>query len=222
MYFSMIDVFLDRLIAWYEPHGRHALLWRDYDRPIDDLAYRVYVAEILLQQTQVTRAQSYFERICADFPDIQTLALSTWEEFFPYYDGLGYYSRGKNMLRAAQKIVNEFDGIFPSDTRSLLTLPGVGPYTAEAIRAFAFGIATLAWDTNVEQIMRRLLHGSRYIPLSGDQILTIKEIVASSKYSSRDINNALMDYGSMTNKKTYDEVKGLGLDFGIGRWSEER
>lgn len=123
MYFSMIDIFLDRLIAWYQLHGRHSLLWRQYDYPIDDLVYRVYVAEILLQQTQASRAQLYFERICTRFPDIHTLSISTWEEFFPYYDGLGYYSRGKNMLHAAQKVVSEFGGVFPSDTLSLCSLP---------------------------------------------------------------------------------------------------
>lgn len=111
--------------------------------------------------------------------------------------------------------MDDFGAIFPSDTILLQSLPGVGPYTAEAIRSFAFGIQTLSWDTNVEQIMRRLIKGSRQIPLDPDDIGLVKEYVFVSKYSSRDINNALMDYGSLTNKKSYDAIRALDLDFGI-------
>lgn len=88
MYFSMIDDFFERLLSWYAHSGRHHLPWREYDHPLHLLSYRVYVSEVLLQQTQASRAQGYFERICRDFPDIESLAQCSWEDFFPYYDGL--------------------------------------------------------------------------------------------------------------------------------------
>lgn len=120
----MIDPkFYHSLLDWYTTNGRHDLPWRNYDTDTKTRTYHVYLAEILLQQTQASRVCDYYERILKDFPKIEDLANIEWEDFYPYYDGLGYYRRGKNILLAAKKVCGEFNGIFSNDHTKLLALP---------------------------------------------------------------------------------------------------
>ena len=120
----MIDKkFYCALLDWYEKNGRHDLPWRKYDENIRSRSYHVYLAEILLQQTQVSRVCEYYTRILEDFPKIEDLAHTDWDIFYPYYDGLGYYRRGKNILLTAKKICSEFGGSFPNDYTQLTSLP---------------------------------------------------------------------------------------------------
>lgn len=121
--------------------------------------YEVWVSEIMLQQTQVSRVFSYYERFLGRFPDVQALAKASWEDFLPYYAGLGYYRRGRNMLLTAKEVVTKYDGEFPRDFAALRALPGVGPYTAAAILSFGFGENVLAPDTNMQRVFGRVLHG---------------------------------------------------------------
>jgi A/G-specific adenine glycosylase len=95
------------LLNWYKIHGRHDLPWRDYSFDKKTLSYRVWLAETMLQQTQVERVKSYFHNILDAFPTIESLAKIDYEDFFPYYKGLGYYSRARNMLEAATQVVDE-------------------------------------------------------------------------------------------------------------------
>jgi A/G-specific adenine glycosylase len=139
-----------QLISWYAKNGRHDLPWRKTHDP-----YRVWLSEILLQQTQAPRVVAFFNRIIERYPTVDSLAGATFEEFFPYYDGLGYYSRARNLLATAKIVANEMGGIFPAETAELVRLPGIGPYTAEAIRAFAFDLPTLSFDTNLEKVFSR-------------------------------------------------------------------
>jgi A/G-specific adenine glycosylase len=97
------------LLSWYKKHGRHTLPWRQYFHLAKkDLGYHVWLSEIILQQTQADRCIAYYQRILEKFPNIESLAQASYEEFFPYYKGLGYYSRARNMLKAAQKVMHDF------------------------------------------------------------------------------------------------------------------
>jgi len=120
-----------RLIAWQKVHGRHALPWQNTQDP-----YRIWVSEIMLQQTQVTAVIGYYANFMARFPPIASLAAATQEEVLEYWSGLGYYARGRNLHKAAQQIENDFGGDFPQDFETVQTLPGIGRSTAAAIVSF--------------------------------------------------------------------------------------
>jgi A/G-specific adenine glycosylase len=155
------------LLDWHTLHGRHHLPWRQFNHlNIEDRAYRIWLSEILLQQTQADRVVGFYNRILEQYPTIQDLAQASYEEFFPFYQGLGYYSRARNLLKTADIITREYGGVFPTTSELLVTLPGIGPYTAEAIRAFAYDLPTLSFDTNLDKIFARYYHGSRHSKLS--------------------------------------------------------
>ncbi len=145
------------LADFHRKAGREHLPWRQ--RGVTP--YGIWVSEILLQQTQVSRVISYYEKFLTRFPTVGSLADATWAEFLPYYRGLGYYARGRNMLRTAKAIVETYGGKFPHEVRELEQLPGVGPYTAAAIASFAYGKDTIAWDTNLRRVVGRFFFGSK-------------------------------------------------------------
>lgn len=150
----------------------------------------------MLQQTQVERVRIYFENILSAFPAVEDLARTSYEDFFSYYKWLGYYSRARNMLKTAERVVSDFGGVFPRESQELRTLPWVWPYTAEAIKAFAYDIPTLSFDTNLEKIFSRYYFGNKYQKLSKEEREIILKDFMHSWISARDINNALMDYGA--------------------------
>ncbi len=113
------------LISWYEKYGRHDLEWRDYTMDDDTRAYRVWLSEICLQQTQVERVRGYFRKILTKYPTVHDLAKATYAEFFPYYQGMGYYSRARNLLKAATILSETYMGKFPEEKPLLSKLPGV-------------------------------------------------------------------------------------------------
>jgi len=181
-----IKFFEQQLSDFFRKTGRVELPWRK--KRIT--AYEVWVSEIMLQQTQVVRVVEYYRRFIRRFPTVEKLAEATWEEFLPYYQGLGYYARGRNMIKSAQKIVTEYGGKFPHDKKQLETLPGVGPYTAAAILSFAYGENHLAWDTNLKRVIGRFFFG-------GKQGVT-DEAYWEERFMlpKREMNAALMDFGS--------------------------
>jgi len=186
----------NKLHTWYLQNWRNTLPWRNYDFDEKTLGYRVWLAETMLQQTQVERVRVYFKNILETFPTVDDLARTSYEDFFPYYKWLGYYSRARNMLKAAEKVVSDFGGVFPSESQELRTLPWVWPYTAEAIKAFAYDIPTLSFDTNLEKIFSRYYFGTKFQKLSKEEKEIILKDFMHSWISARDINNALMDYGA--------------------------
>ena len=181
-----IRFFERHLTDFFQKAGRVELPWRK----AGITAYEVWVSEIMLQQTQVARVVAYYERFLARFPDIQTLARAEWEEFLPYYAGLGYYARGRNMLRAATIIVDDYAGVFPHDIGALMKLPGIGPYTAAAIQSFAYGDKHLAWDTNLRRVVGRFFFGTKRATIDTGYF-ELKFVTPR-----RDLNAALMDFGS--------------------------
>ena len=140
------------LQKWFRAHGR-VLPWRSNPSP-----YAVLVSEFMLQQTTVAAVQPYFQRWMKRFPDVASLAAAPEEEVMKHWEGLGYYSRARNLHRAAKAIVSQFAGVIPSDLDLLRALPGVGPYTASAIVAFAF-------DKPVPVLDAYILHASALMDL---------------------------------------------------------
>lgn len=140
----------ERLIAWQKSHGRHDLPWQ---KTTD--AYAIWVSEIMLQQTQVSAVIPYYKRFMARFPDVESLARAHEDEVLSYWSGLGYYSRARNLQRAAQIIMGKFGGRFPQDFIAMESLPGIGRSTAAAIAAFAFGQRQAILDGNVKRVLTR-------------------------------------------------------------------
>src|SRR5690349_4841779 len=132
------------LLAWYAKHQR-SLPWRDSRDP-----YHIWVSEIMLQQTQVETVRPYYARWLAAFPTVAALAAAPQQEVLAAWEGLGYYSRARNLHRAAQVVMAEHGGQLPRTVPALLTLPGIGRYTAGAIASIAFGVDAAVLDGNVK------------------------------------------------------------------------
>ncbi len=143
------------LCRWFETNGR-PLPWREEPTP-----YRVWVSEIMLQQTRIEAVRGYFERFMAAFPTVEALAAAEEEQVLKLWEGLGYYSRARNLKRAAERVVSEYGGQLPQTAAELKKLPGVGDYTAGAIASIACGEAAPAVDGNVLRVLSRLLADGR-------------------------------------------------------------
>ena len=179
------------LLAWYDKN-RRVLPWREEPSP-----YRTWVSEIMLQQTRVTAVLPYFERFMAELPDVQALAAVAEERLFKLWEGLGYYSRARNLRRAAQVIVSEHGGELPRTMDALRRLPGIGDYTASAIASINFGAAEPAVDGNLLRVAARIAG-------CGDDITEAKTKKRFRGFMSSSIdrdqpgkwNQAMMDLGA--------------------------
>jgi len=138
------------LLAWYDRHRRDLPWRRDAD------PYRVWLSEIMLQQTRVETATPYFERFVERFPDVAALAAADLDEVLALWSGLGYYRRARQLHAASRRVVDEHGGRLPASVEGLRALPGIGPYTAAAVASIAFGIAEPVMDGNVERVTARL------------------------------------------------------------------
>ncbi|WP_303660092.1 A/G-specific adenine glycosylase, partial [Streptococcus sobrinus] len=145
-----IQSFRRTLLAWYDQEKRD-LPWRRTKDP-----YHIWISEIMLQQTQVQTVIPYYLRFLDWFPSIKDLAQAPEEQLLKAWEGLGYYSRVRNLQKGAQQIMNDFAGIFPKTYQEILSLKGIGPYTAGAIASIAFGLPEPAVDGNVMRVMARL------------------------------------------------------------------
>ena len=141
--------FAARLVAWQREFGRHDLPWQGGD------AYRVWLSEIMLQQTQVVTVIPYFLRFVASFPNVAALAAATEEQVLAHWSGLGYYARGRNLYKTARLIVEQHHGEFPNDFAKIIELPGIGRSTAAAICALAFHQHRAILDGNVKRVLAR-------------------------------------------------------------------
>ena len=144
------DSFARRLLAWWDDHGRKHLPWQR-----DRTPYRTWVAEIMLQQTQVTTVVPYFERFVARFPTVDALARTDPDEVLHLWSGLGYYARARNLHRAAGIVAREHGGVFPETLTAVQALPGIGRSTAAAIVAQSFGQRAAILDANVKRVLAR-------------------------------------------------------------------
>ena len=146
------ESFAQTLIAWQRLHGRHSLPWQNTRDP-----YRVWLSEIMLQQTQVATVLGYYEQFLQRFPDVDALAAAPLDDVLACWSGLGYYSRARNMHRCAQAVVQSHGGRFPGSSAELTELPGIGRSTAAAIAAFCFGERVAILDGNVKRVLSRVL-----------------------------------------------------------------
>ncbi|PVV10930.1 MAG: A/G-specific adenine glycosylase [gamma proteobacterium symbiont of Ctena orbiculata] len=144
------DNFSQRVLAWFEGHGRKDLPWQHPRDP-----YRIWVSEIMLQQTQVNTVIGYFERFMQRFPDVASLAAAELDQVMHHWSGLGYYARARNLHRAAGEVMARHQGAVPDDMDSLQSLPGIGRSTAGAIRSLAFGAYAPILDGNVKRVLAR-------------------------------------------------------------------
>jgi A/G-specific adenine glycosylase len=142
--------FADRLLAWWRVHGRHDLPWQ-----LDRSPYRVWVSEIMLQQTQVATVVPYFHRFMDRFPDLEHLAAASLDEVLAAWTGLGYYARARNLHAAARECMTRHDGALPADAEALHGLPGIGRSTAHAILAQAWNRPATILDGNVKRVLSR-------------------------------------------------------------------
>ena len=149
---QLLTGFAPRLIAWQREHGRHDLPWQETRDP-----YRVWLSEIMLQQTQVTTVLGYYERFLRRFPTVAALAAAPVEDVLALWSGLGYYARARNLHRCAQAVVQQHGGRFPGTAAELAELPGIGRSTAAAIAAFCFGERAAILDGNVKRVLTRTL-----------------------------------------------------------------
>ncbi len=152
------DVAQPRLLDWFAAHARD-LPWRH-----DRTPYRVWISEVMLQQTRVETVIDYYRRFLIRFPTVVDLASATQEEVLKLWEGLGYYSRARSLHRAARQIVDEYGGTLPDDVDALQALSGIGPYTAGAIASLAFGLPTPAVDGNARRVLARVLAWPRPTP----------------------------------------------------------
>ena len=181
--------FAPRLIAWQRRHGRHDLPWQGTRDP-----YRVWLAEVMLQQTQVETVIPYYRRFLARFPEVAALASATEDEVLRLWSGLGYYARGRNLHAAARAVVAR--GGFPRDAAGLQALPGVGRSTAAAIAVFAFGRRAAILDGNVKRVLARRfgVQGEKAQWDLAEELLPRKGVRAYTQ--------ALMDLGALVCTRT--------------------
>lgn len=194
-----LPVFLDSLdriavplLGWYDS-GRRILPWRENPTP-----YHVWISEIMLQQTRVEAVKPYYDRFLQTLPDIESLAAADDEQLLKLWEGLGYYNRVRNLKKAAQTLVSEYGGQMPEEYDKIVSLPGIGSYTAGAIASIAFGKPRPAVDGNVLRILSRLRADERDI-LQASVKKSVEEELSDVMPSDRpgDFNQALMELGAM-------------------------
>ena len=186
-----IASFREKLLAWYDANKRD-LPWRRTQDP-----YKIWISEIMLQQTRVDTVIPYYERFLDWFPTVADLAQASEEKLLKAWEGLGYYSRVRNMQKAAQQIMENHGGVFPSSYDEISKLKGIGPYTAGAIASIAFGLPEPAVDGNVMRVLARLFEVDYDIgvPTNRKIFQAMMEILIDPARPG-DFNQALMDLGS--------------------------
>ena len=188
----MPSSFSSRIVRWQRSHGRHDLPWQNTRD-----AYRIWLSEIMLQQTQVSTVLPYYERFLARFPDVAALAAAPADDVMALWSGLGYYARARNLHRAAREVVARFGGRFPTSFEDLESLPGVGRSTAGAIAAFSGGERRAILDGNVRRVLAR--HAGIEGDPSSAPVLALLWETAESRLPSKDIEGytqGMMDLGA--------------------------
>ncbi|MEP3561040.1 MAG: A/G-specific adenine glycosylase [Marinobacter sp.] len=214
----MPDLFADKLLDWYDNHGRHNLPWH-HNRN----AYRVWVSEIMLQQTQVATVIPYFEAFMASFPDVQALAAAPVDDVLSHWSGLGYYARARNLHKAARQVVNEFGGEFPQDQETLESLTGIGRSTAAAILAQAFGKRAAILDGNVKRVLARY----HAVPGWPGQSTVLKQLWEHAETHTpdqrvRDYTQGIMDLGAMVCTRSKPKCDNCPLNGGCIAYAENQ
>ena len=211
----MTETEATRLLVWYDRESRD-LPWRKQQDP-----YSVWVSEIMLQQTQVKTVIPYFEAFMRRFPTIHALAEAPLDEVLARWSGLGYYRRARQLHRAAREIEEVWNGEFPTSSRELQSLPGIGPYTAAAVASIAFGEKVPVLDGNVERVLCRRMRFSED-PKKAASRRKLSEGAAALLDPKRpgDSNQALMELGAMVCRPVNPDCSTCPLAAGCGAWKE--
>jgi A/G-specific adenine glycosylase len=200
--------FAERIIAWQRQAGRHGLPWQQQRD-----AYRVWLSEVMLQQTQVTAVIPYYQRFIARFPDVRSLAGAEEDDVLRLWSGLGYYARARNLHRAAQLIIAQHEGQFPHSIEAIAALPGVGRSTAGAIAVFAFGQRHPILDGNVKRVLTRYFGIEGY---PGDKLVDRRLWAeAQAQLPEREVEaytQGLMDLGALVCSRTAPRCERCPLD----------
>jgi A/G-specific adenine glycosylase len=186
------QAFAPKLMRWFALHGRHDLPWQR-----DLTPYRVWISEVMLQQTQVATVKPYYQGFMTRFPDVQSLAAAPLDEVLHLWTGLGYYARARNLHSCAQTVVEEFAGEFPKDLAGMMALPGIGRSTAGAILSIASGLRHPILDGNVKRVLSRVF-GIAGDP-SSNAVLETLWALADACTPERDVGaytQAIMDLGA--------------------------
>lgn len=184
--------FTKRLMEWHRDTNNRALPWKNEKDP-----YRIWLSEIILQQTRAEQGRPYYERFTGSYPDVHALAAAPEQEAFKHWEGLGYYARCRNMLKTAREVSENLAGAFPASYEGLLALPGVGPYTAAAIASFAFGLPHAVLDGNVYRVLARYFGIAQ--PTDGTAGKALFQNLADAVLDRTDpagFNQAIMDFGA--------------------------
>ncbi len=189
---TQIPSFSERLLAWFDEYGRTSLPWQE-----DKTPYRVWVSEIMLQQTQVSTVIPYYNRFMSVYPSVTDLAEAPLDDVLSLWTGLGYYARARNMHRAAQMVVRDFGGTFPSSVETLETLPGIGRSTAGAIVTLGHGGWAPILDGNVKRVLARF-HAIEGWPGKADVLAALWAASESHTPKKRtgDYTQGIMDLGA--------------------------
>ena len=190
---ALEKTFATRLIQWQKKSGRHDLPWQQSRDP-----YRIWLSEIMLQQTQVATVIPYYKKFLERFPDLEALANAPIDEVMSLWSGLGYYSRARNLHSCAQKVMTVYEGHFPEDSQQLKTLPGIGPSTAAAISAFAFGQCAAILDGNVKRVLTRVfgIEGFPGQPVIEAKLWALAERLLPQQKDITSYTQGLMDMGA--------------------------
>ena len=191
---TLPEGFARRMVDWQRLHGRQSLPWQNTQDP-----YRVWLSEIMLQQTQVSTVLDYFPRFLVRFPDVAALAAAPQDDVLALWSGLGYYSRARNLHKCAQEVMERFSGAFPRCAEDLQTLPGIGRSTAAAIAAFCFGERAAILDGNVKRVLTRVLgYGADLAVAKNEKALwaLAQDLLPEQAADMPRYTQALMDLGA--------------------------
>lgn len=183
--------FTQTLLAWYDPAAR-PMPWKNERDP-----YRIWLSEIILQQTRVEQGLPYFLKFLAAFPTVHALAEADENAVFKLWEGLGYYTRARNLMATARRVSRDLNGSFPATYDEILKLPGIGPYTAAAISSFAFGLPHAVLDGNVYRVLARFF--ALEMPIdstAGKKIFSQKAAELLDRSQPGRFNQAIMDFGA--------------------------
>jgi len=189
----MPSEFTINLLSWNALENHRAMPWKGETDP-----YRIWLSEIILQQTRVEQGVAYYHRFLAAFPTIRALAAAPETQVFKLWEGLGYYTRCKNLIETARVIIEKYGGVFPSDYGDILQLKGIGPYTAAAIASFAFNDCRAVVDGNVQRVLSRYFGISTPVDTAAGKLIyaglaqSLIDITSPGVY-----NQAIMDFGAV-------------------------
>jgi A/G-specific adenine glycosylase len=205
------------LLSWWDEHGRRDLPWQQNPTP-----YRVWVSEIMLQQTQVSTVEGYYESFMQAFPDMETLAAASQDDVLHHWSGLGYYSRARNLHKTAQQLVSGQGGIFPNDIDALIALPGIGRSTAGAILSLAFGQRHAILDGNAKRVLARLYAVEGWAGTSANmkQLWEHAER-CTPQHRVANYTQAIMDLGATLCKRSKPECERCALTKICAAYSQE-